>query len=82
MNSKPNFLGDLEEGIGVLQGVEEYDGMTLARFRGFALLLPPELGQRLSELIGLRVGILRIDGFFRIRVDDGGEQLADLSEVR
>jgi hypothetical protein len=69
MNPNPRCLGDLEEGIGDLQKVAEQEGFTLARFRGFSLLLPLELKQQLSSLTGLRVGIFRIDNAFRIRVD-------------
>ena len=65
----PCVLQDLEEGIGLLEHIKEHDGATLALFRGFSLLLPPELGPQLSDLVGSRVGILKIDGTYRIRVD-------------
>jgi hypothetical protein len=41
----PRFLHDLEEGIGLLEHVKEHEGAILAQFRGFSLLLPPELGR-------------------------------------
>jgi hypothetical protein len=63
------FLEDLQEGIGTLDAVEEHDGFTLARFKGFGLILPPELGPQLSENVGFRVGILKIDGTYRLRID-------------
>jgi hypothetical protein len=31
----------------------------------------PELGSKLNDLEGLRIGIIRIDGTYRIRVDRG-----------
>ena len=71
LKAEARFLQDLEEGISVLEAVNEQDGFTLAQFRGFSLLLPPELKQRLSGSVGHRVGILRIDGAYKIRVDHG-----------
>jgi len=71
MNSSPRFLGDLEEGIGNLEHVSEQDGLILAQFKSFSLLLPFELKEPLSVLTGHRVGVFRIDGFYRIRVDEG-----------
>jgi hypothetical protein len=71
MNSNLRFLGDLEEGIGNLEHVAERDGFAIAQFRGFSLLLPLELKLQLGGLTGHRVGIIRIDGSYRIRVDEG-----------
>lgn len=71
MNSNPRFLGDLEEGIGNLEHVSDQEGLILAQFKGFSLLLPFELKETLSVLTGHRVGVFRIDGSYRIRVDEG-----------
>ncbi len=67
--AKPQLLSDLEEGIGTLQAVEDQDCFTLANFGTFSLLLPPELAPQLCKLVGLRVGILKIDGTYKLRVD-------------
>ncbi len=71
MNSNPRFLGDLEEGIGDLESVSERDGLILAQFKGFSLLLPSGLKKSLSDLTGHRVGVFRVDGSYRIRVAEG-----------
>ena len=71
MTSHPCFLEDLEEGIGNLEHVSEQDGLILAQFKGFSLLLPFELKKPLSDLAGHRIGVFRIDGSYRIRVDEG-----------
>lgn len=76
MSTKPHFLGDLEEGIGTLEAVKEQDGFTQAMFKGFSLLLPRELAPQLTELVGLRVGVLRIDGSFKVRVEHGNKEIA------
>jgi hypothetical protein len=71
MTLNPRYLADLEEGIGNLEHVSEQDGLILAQFKGFSLLLPFELKKPLSGLTGNRVGVFRIDGSYRIRVDEG-----------
>jgi hypothetical protein len=61
---------EYDEVRGQLFQVEEADGGCLALIDKIPVLLPEELAGTLQDLIGLRVGILKLDGF-HIRDLDG-----------
>jgi len=65
--SEPHFQQELEESRGVLLRVYPKDGFCIAVYNFGAVALPLELEARLRELIGRKIGILRLDGEFRIR---------------
>lgn len=63
LESEPRRLADLEEGRGKLLRVMVLEGLAVAVFPWGAIALPIELEARLGELVGQKVGILRLDGY-------------------
>jgi hypothetical protein len=61
-------LGELEEAVGVLRQVSELEGYCLAVFDWGKVCLPAELGTRLQDLLGKRLGMLRYNGSYRLRI--------------
>jgi hypothetical protein len=57
-----------EEVLGPVHSVEEVDGQCLALIGKIPVILPQELACRLSEAKGQRVGVLRTDNDYRLRV--------------
>jgi hypothetical protein len=62
-DAEPRRLQEFEEGRGLLIHVLEEPGYVVAHFEWGALALPGELAPQLRELIGKRVGVLRLDGY-------------------
>lgn len=60
-------MTDLDEVLGPLHAIEENDIGLIALIGKIPVLLPREMGPRLRELIGQRIGILRYGGY-RLRV--------------
>jgi hypothetical protein len=68
LDSEPRRLSPLEEGRDDLLNVLESNGQCIAALRFGAVSLPGEMTERLRELIGHKVAILRwIDGGYRVR---------------
>jgi hypothetical protein len=71
-----SFLGipprqqELEEARGELLSVSELEGFAVAIFPWGGISLPGEFSGRLQELVGKKVGILRLEGY-HIRDLDG-----------
>jgi len=56
-------LRDLDEARGQLLKVLDREGFAVAVFSWGAISLPGELASRLHELLGKKIGILRLDGY-------------------
>lgn len=54
---------EFEESRGVLLRIHESEGFCIAVFAWGAVSLPKEMAERLRELIGKRVSILRLEGY-------------------
>ncbi len=63
----PHHLQEFEEARGQLLQVHEAEGQIIAFFSWGTVSLPAELAGELHELIGRRVGIIRLDGKYRAR---------------
>ncbi len=61
-------LQPFEEAIGTLGDVQQLDGYTLAKIGPVSVALPMEMAERLSSLKGQRVGVIRTDNDFRLRI--------------
>jgi hypothetical protein len=57
-----------DEILGVVKELQEQDGYTLAKIGHVAVILPAEMKSRLASFMGRRVGILRTETDFRLRV--------------
>jgi hypothetical protein len=68
MESKVYRLGPYEEAIGALHEVQEADGYILAIIGPVVVVLPSELGAKIKPHIGSRIGILRTERDYRIRI--------------
>ena len=66
-DTEPQRLQDLEEAVGTLLRVAELEGFAVAVFAWGAVSLPAEMAGKLHELVGKRVGIIRLDGQYRAR---------------
>jgi len=68
MNSSVYFLKSLEDVVGNLSEVGEIDGHPIATIGGVTVAIPEELADKLRDLKGSRVGVLRDDmGGYRLR---------------
>ena len=54
-------LGFFEEAVGVLTELNAEQGFLIARISDLALILPPEMEDKLRPLVGIRMGILHTD---------------------
>jgi len=68
MEGQPYHMRPWDEVLGPALGVEEYDGYCLAQIGKIPVVLPPEMVTRLEKTIGQRVGVLRTDFDYRLRV--------------
>lgn len=62
-------MAELDEVIGDLQSIEEIDIGLLALIGKVQVILPFEMTEALCNLVGKRIGILRLDGY-RVRCLD------------
>jgi hypothetical protein len=69
LEPEPRRLMDPEEAWGQLLRVHEKEGFVLAFFEWGVIILPDELKERLRELEGKHVAILRLDGYYLRIVD-------------
>ncbi len=67
-------LSELEEVLGDLHSIETTDIGLVALISKIHVLLPVELADDLSSLIGKRIGILRLDGYHVREPEDGHAQ--------
>ena len=65
---KGRFLQVWEEAVGQLQGVREDGGYCLAAIGPVCVALPAELAVGLRNLQGRKVGVLRCDNGYRLRI--------------
>jgi hypothetical protein len=72
MGGQPYHMRPWDEVLGLALEVEELEGHCLALIGKIPVLLPLEMSTRLEEAKGQRVGILRTDNDFRIRVIERG----------
>jgi len=66
-SAHPIFISDLDEVRGPLLSIEEADGNCLAQIGKILVLLPGEMTARLQGLKGKAVGVLKIDGSYRVK---------------
>ncbi len=59
-------MSELDEVLGPLYSIEEYEGGIVALIGRIHVYLPSELFEKLQGLIGRRVGVLRLEGY-RVR---------------
>jgi len=59
---------ELEEVLGELHSIEVTNVGPIALIGEISVLLPEELVEQLKDLIGRKIGILRLDGY-HVRVD-------------
>lgn len=60
------YMSELDEVLGPLNAIEEYEGGIVALIGKIPVYLPSELTVKLQCLIGRRVGVLRLEGY-RVR---------------
>lgn len=63
----PRRLSELEEARDVLLNVFLKEGFAIAGFKFGAVAFPEELEERLRELIGRKIAVLRFDGRYLVR---------------
>ncbi len=59
-------MSELDEVLGPLYSMEEFEGGIVALIGRIHVYLPSELSEKLQGLIGRRVGVLRLGGY-RVR---------------
>jgi hypothetical protein len=57
-----------EEALGLLKNVQLLEGYALAEIGPVTVALPIDLGERLSYLIGQRIGVIRTENDYRMRI--------------
>ena len=62
---------ELDEVLGLLHSINITEIGLVALIGNVSVLLPEELAEQLSDMVGKRVGILRLDGRYHIRCLDG-----------
>jgi hypothetical protein len=56
-------MSELDEVLGPLNAIEEFEGGIVALIGKIPVYLPSELTVKLQALIGRRVGVLRLEGY-------------------
>jgi len=64
--NRPLLMEELMEVRGPLHHIEEHEGRCLALIGKIPVLLPQDLAPRLQDLLGRKIGVLRLEGY-RIR---------------
>jgi hypothetical protein len=64
LGTGPHRPQNLEENRGVLLQVTEREGFAVATFSHGAISLPGDLAARLRALVGKKIGILCLDGYY------------------
>ncbi len=70
MTAFPIRLDPWMDVIGPLHELRERDGCLVARIGPVLVLLPSELHERLKDLVGQRIAILRTDRDYRLKVSE------------
>ena len=68
MESQPYHMRPWDEVLGPALGVEEHEDHCLALIGKIPVILPPEMATKLAEAKGQRIGVLRTDFDYRLRV--------------
>ena len=68
MNGQPYHMRPWDEVLGPDHEVEETEGYCLALVGKIPVMLPQELASKIRELKGQRIGILRTDCDYRVRI--------------
>jgi hypothetical protein len=72
MNAGPYRLHELDEVRGQLYHIETCDdGGLLCLIEQIPVILPAEMDDRLRELLGCKIGVLRLGGYHVRRLDGG-----------
>lgn len=77
MEGHPYHMRPWDEVLGPALGVEEYDGHCLALIGKIPVILPQEMATRLGEAKGQRVGILRTDNDYRMRILEAEDRASE-----
>jgi hypothetical protein len=72
MDGQPYHMRPWDEVLGPVHEVEEEGGHCLALIGKIPVLLPLELAARIQALTGQKIGILRTEQDYRLRVCDQG----------
>lgn len=72
MDGAPYHMRPWDEVLGQVNEVEEVEGYCLALIGKIPVSLPLELTPKLKELQSQKIGILRTEQDFRLRVIQGG----------
>lgn len=64
----PRRLQELEEQRHILLSVCQSERQCIAKFPNGDFIFPEEMEERLRDLVGKKIGILRIDSQFRVKV--------------
>jgi hypothetical protein len=70
MNRSVYFLKSFEDAVGTLSDLSEVDGHKIAIIGGLTVSIPEDIATKLLPNIGKRVGLLRTDSDFRIKISD------------
>lgn len=70
MNRSVYLLKSFEEAVGLLSEVIDVDGIKTATIGGVCVALPDDIASVLLTSIGKRVGVLRTDRDYRIKVSE------------
>lgn len=71
MTSSAQRIPDSCDAVGTLKEITEREGCLIARFQWGEVIIPSELSEKLMELVGKRIGILHLDGQYRVKVLGG-----------
>jgi hypothetical protein len=66
--NSPRRLQELEEERHTLLSVHSLEGQCIAKFPNGVFIFPEEMEARLRELVGQKIGILRLDGRHYVKV--------------
>jgi hypothetical protein len=68
MDGQPYRMRPWDEVLGQALGVEEHDDYCLALIGKIPVILPQEMAAKLEKTRGHRIGVLRTDFDYRLRV--------------
>lgn len=71
MDGQPYHMRPWDEVLGPYLEVEEHDGYCLALIGEIPVILPKEMVTELKEAQGQRIGILRTEQDYRMRIING-----------
>lgn len=71
MNRSFYFLKSFEDVVGNLSEISEIDGHKTAIIGGVCVGIPDEIAARLQPYLGKRIGLLKTDDGFRVKISGG-----------